>query len=103
MSKSFMILCLIVVVIFAPVAATNAYADSVSTVLLIAGAAVLGYMWLDIFIPNNYLPDQQDPAVEKHLDRLNAVQFTGPESQGRAEQQGHAGTNAGVTYTLFEW
>ena len=102
-----MILCLIVVVIFAPVAATNAYANEQATQALLVIGVGMGIWWL-IYgredYTDNYLPDQeQDRAVEKHLDRLHAVSFTGPESQGRAEQQGQAGTNAGVTYTLFEW
>ena len=103
MSKSFMILCLIVVVIFAPMTATNAYAEDSGVIWagLLIGATVFGLIQMS---RDDYLPDrEQDPAVQKHLDRLNAVQFTGPESQGRAEQQGNAGTNAGVTYTLFEW
>lgn len=99
-----MILCLIVVVIFAPVAATNAYADAE---IILIGSLAAGAACYLIFCrgpAKDYLPDQaQDRALEKHLDRLHAVSFTGPESQGRAEQQGHAGTNAGVTYTLFEW
>ena len=110
MSKSFMIVCLILAVTFAPVAATNAFA--VDDQLLILGGTIAGLFalaWLFEWGPyepvEGYLPDQDqdNQALQKHLDRLNAVSFTGPESQGRANQQGHAGTNAGVTYTLFEW
>ena len=109
MLRLFMIVCLILAVTFAPIT-PNAWADDEALVAAAVIAAPLALAWLFEWGPfepvdETYLPDQdQDTqALEEHLDRLNAVSFTGPESQGRARQQGHAGTNAGVTYTLFEW
>lgn len=47
----------------------------------------------------NYVAGQETLPLMKHLNRMNAIEFVGPESQGRASQY----DNSGVTYSLFEW
>jgi len=50
-------------------------------------------------IEGDYVAGQETLPLTKHLNRLNAIEFVGPESHGLASQQ----DNSGVTYSLFEW
>ena len=118
--RFFMISCLIILVTVVPLTTMNAYAGKKENqAAYVAGGAGVG-LWLLFTIlgdpeagtealektketlenlQGDYVAGQETLPLTKHLNRLNAIEFVGPESHGLASQY----DNSGVTYSLFEW
>ena len=114
-----MMLMMMAILLALPVTAMNAYAGKKETTYYaigggVAALAVAVYMGASgktagkigkktreaiEKLGGGYVAGQENLPLTKHLNRLNAIEFVGPESHGLASQY----DNSGVTYSLFEW
>lgn len=118
--RFFMISCLIILVTVVPVTTMKAYAGKKEEThaYIVGGVGVGTWLLLSLMgdherasealeetketledLQGDYVAGQETLPLTKHLNRLNAIEFVGPESHGLASQQ----DNSGVTYSLFEW
>ena len=118
--RFFMISCLIILVTVVPVTTMKAYAGKKEEThaYIIGGVGVGTWFLLSVMgdhetardaleetkealegLEDGYVAGQKSFPYMKHLNRLNAIEFVGPESHGLASQY----DNSGVTYSLFEW